>query len=793
MKLSLNKQWKFMKCGTETWGAVEVPHDAMLREQRLPDNPSGSAGAYFSGGTYEYIRDLFVPEEWDSQKLILEFEGVYDTAVVYVNDKVAGKILYGYLGGDIAIEEFVEYGKENQIRVVVENENQPNSRWYSGAGIFRPVTLHVKNQAHIKKNGIKIKTVSIHPAEIEVKINHVGGNPRVKIFDSDENEIAITNTVTTECILIHIPEAKLWTADHPYLYTCKVELIENDIVIDEDEAKFGIRELKWSQKGFFVNDEETLLRGGCIHHDNGVLGACAFEEAEWRKVRIMKEQGFNAIRSSHNPCSKAMLDACDALGMYMMDEAWDMWYRHKSKYDYADRFDENYKNDLQQMVEKDYNHPSVIMYSIGNEVSEPVEEKGAGLEKEMIELIHQMDDSRPVVAGYNLMILFNATKGQQMYDGEGGVNGGSLDGEKTPAMPKQMNSTMFNMITMKIGTGMNHSADSDEADKAISPALDCLDIAGYNYASGRYAMEGEKHPNRVIFGSETFPQDIAKNWEMVKKYPYLIGDFMWTAWDYIGEAGLGTWSDAPDAANFNKPYPWLLGGAGAIDLLGNPGGEVMLARAVWNVSDKPEIAVRPVNMDAEQTLRTAWRGTNSIPSWSWRGCEGRRAQVEVYSNAKEIELWLNDILVGRKETTDCCASFEVEYTAGKLEAVAYDESGNAIGRNELNSATGELTIGITPETEAVAGKLLYVNVELIGENGIVESNADEKIKITVSGGELLGFGSANPRSEESFLSGEYTTWYGRTQAVVHVDSDADTLKIEAESDKAKRSLEVKTM
>ncbi|MDO5392594.1 MAG: glycoside hydrolase family 2 TIM barrel-domain containing protein [Eubacteriales bacterium] len=245
----------------------------------------------------------------------------------------------------------------------------------------------MKNQLHIHQNGIKVKTVSIDPAVIEVKVEHTGGNPRVKIFDCDENEIATTSTVSTDCICIHIPDAKLWDTEHPDLYTCKVELTEQEIIKDTEEVKFGIRELKWSQKGFFVNNQETLLRGGCIHHDNGILGACAFEEAEWRKVRIMKEQGFNAIRSSHNPCSKAMLDACDALGMYMMDEAWDMWYRHKSKYDYAERFDENYKNDLQQMIEKDYNHPSVIMYSIGNEVSEPVEEKGAGLEKKIVELV----------------------------------------------------------------------------------------------------------------------------------------------------------------------------------------------------------------------------------------------------------------------------------------------------------------------------------------------------------------------------------------------------------------------
>ena len=246
----------------------------------------------------------------------------------------------------------------------------------------------------------------------------------------------------------------------------------------------------------------------------------------------MKENGFNAIRSAHNPCSRAMLDACDKLGMYVMDETWDMWYQHKSKYDYATEFMDNYKEDIRTMVEKDYNHPSVIMYSIGNEVSEPAKTEGKELAKEMIELCHKLDGSRAVTAGINLMIIANAAKGKEMYHAEGGINteaAGDIGGDGQSAqMPdmSRMDSTMFNSMTQMVGSNMNHSADGEEADCATSPILDMLDIAGYNYASGRYTMEGKAHPDRLILGSETFPHEIGNNWKMVKQYPYLIGDFM---------------------------------------------------------------------------------------------------------------------------------------------------------------------------------------------------------------------------------------------------------------------------
>ena len=766
-KINFCKDWLFCKKDSKIQKSVTLPHDAMLGEERLADNPSGSGGAFFSGNAYVYEKIFEAPLEWSSKKVVFQFEGIYQTAVIYLNHQEVGKVFNGYTTTEIVADSFLKYGSQNLIQVEVDNQNQPNSRWYSGAGIYRPAWIYLTEKEGIELHGVKIKTVSYSPAQIEVSVSAGRGTPEITILEGTDEVAAARGN----CVTIDIPDAKLWSDKSPDLYTCHVELHEEDID-DVWEETFGIRKLEWSPEGFFVNGQNVLLRGGCIHHDNGILGACGYEEAEWRKIRIMKEQGFNAIRSSHNPCSQAMLEACDALGMYMIDETWDMWYHHKTKYDYAAFFRENFRSDLHTIVNKDFNHPCVIFYSIGNEVSEPASEEGLAVEKEMIEYLHVLDADRAVTAGFNLTIIANAAKGEQLYDGEGGMNTGESDGMEMP----KMDSARFNQLAQQIGAGMNHAADSDEADAAITPAVDLLDIAGYNYASGRYPLEGEKHPGRIIFGSETFPQDIGQNWEMVKKYPYILGDFMWTAIDYIGEAGIGAWSESADAMGFGNPYPWLLGGAGVLDLLGNPDGQALYAKTVWGLSDIPLIAVRPVNMSDETTKRSVWRGTNAVPSWSWRGCEGRHALVEVYAEGTEAELIINGRVVEKKKLEAKKACFETVYEAGEIEAAAYDQNGTEISRSRLTSAEGKLYIGIIPETQAVKGKLLYVNINICDQKGVVESNADRKMQISVEGGELLAFGSANPRTEESYLAGEFTSFRGRTQAVIRVGND-EKLKI----------------
>ncbi len=731
------KRYAFSDNWSCNGSTVTLPHDAMIFGERKANAPGGSGAGYFSGGKYIYEKKFSLPADWCGKHIKLQFEGVYKNAQVAVNDKTMGGAAYGYTPFWVDCGVLPE--GENSVTVTCDNAEQPDSRWYSGAGIYRPVWAWVGDG--ITAEDVRITTVSIDPAVISVTVGET--DALAEVLDGE-------TVIARGCGKIVIPDVTLWSDENPYLYTCRVA---------DQEIKFGIREIKWSNKGLFINGKETLLRGGCVHHDSGILGAATYDESEWRRVKIMKDAGYNALRSAHNPCSRAMLEACDYYGMYIMDESWDMWFHHKNRYDYAGRWQENYLADLKAMVDRDYNHPCVIMYSFGNELTEPASAYGVEKAKEMVKYLHSLDATRPVTGGINLMILTNAVKSRKPTD------------EKKEEKPSEninqssggMNSTLFNLLTSFLGSRVNKSANSPKADAATSPCLDTLDIAGYNYASGRYSLEGKCHPERVVVGAETLPQDIAKNWALVKQYPYVIGDFMWTAWDYLGEAGVGAW--AYDGAGFRKPYPWLLADTGAFDILGNPTAEVFHAAAVWNKLSKPEIAVQPVNHPGVTPAKASWRGSNAIPSWSWRGCEGNKAVVEVYFDCTKVALLLNGKSLGTKAIKRCKATFKTRYVPGKLEVVAYDARNQVIARNKLETAKSA-DVHIVPE-QAVAkvGQVIYVPI-IIGDDVTTESNADRKLTVTVKNGDLLAFGSANPRTEERYHTGTFTTYYGRALAVV---------------------------
>ncbi len=759
-RIDFNRGWQFQKSGENRWQAVDLPHDAMIHETRDPESAGGAAAGYFPGGVYIYEKTFTVPAEWREKCVRFEFEGVYKGSQVLINGQAAGGKPYGYSSFYVLADPFLCYGKENTIRVTADNAKMPNSRWYTGSGIYRPVNLLVANKTHIAPDGVKVSTLSYTPAKVLVQTNANSSEIKVEVLDGNQ----VIGSGSGASVELTIVNAKLWSAEDPNLYQCRVTLTENGQVVDEVTETFGIRKVEWSNQGLFVNGQNTLLRGGCIHHDNGILGAATYAKSEERRVRILKEAGFNAIRSAHNPTSKALLEACDRYGMYVIDETWDMWYMHKNKYDYASDFDQWFKEDIRALVDKDFNHPSVIMYSIANEVAEPAQPRGVELTREMVELIHSLDPNRAVTAGFNLFIIDKASKGKGIYKEEGGLASEKEGGKKKKQQAS--GSLFFNILASVIGTQMNNMANSDGADRVTSPSLDALDIAGYNYASGRYTKEGQKHPNRVIYGSETFPQDIAKNWEMVKKYPYLVGDFMWTSWDYLGEAGMGAWG-YDGIGGFQKPYPYLIAGCGAVDILGNIGAPARYAAAVWGVEKKPWIGVRPVNQPGKRVSKAIWRGTNAIDSWAWKGCEGNKAEIEVYADANAVELFLNGKSLGKKKIKAYQATYKTRYSQGTLKAVAYNQDGSVISEIELVSATGRTSIALTPEVTAIqSGELVYVHVDLVGENGIIESNDDHMLTVTVDGGVLLGFGSANPRSEERFDSGCYTTWYGRSLAVI---------------------------
>lgn len=763
---------------------VTLPHDAMIHEQREPGGPGGSGHGYFPGGVYVYGKTFTAPADWADKTVSLLFEGVYKNASVTVNGKEAGGRPYGYVPFTVCLDGLLEYGKENTVVVTADNSRLPNSRWYSGSGIYRPVFLLVGEKAHIKWQGVKITTLAYAPAKIRVDTDATGGDIAVDILDGE----TVVATGTGPSCELDIPNAKLWSDEAPNLYICRVTLTEDGNVVDEVIETFGVRVIEWSPKGLFVNGKSVLLRGGCVHHDNGILGAATYAKSEERRVRIMKENGFNAIRSSHNPASEALIAACDKYGMYLMDETFDMWYNRKNKFDYGCDFHDWWERDTAAMVERDYNHPSVILYSIGNEVAEPHEEKGVKAGRAMIDLIHRLDPTRPVTCGVNLMIIGRAAKGQGIYQ-DGKQNTASNDKKQKEGGNASL---AFNIMASFVGTGMNKGGNSPKVDAITSPFVDSLDIAGYNYGSGRYPLEEKQHPDRVVFGSETFPQDICKNWEMVKKYPYLVGDFMWTAWDYLGESGIGAWSYT-GGMPFNRPYPWLLAGTGVIDILGIPDASCKYAATVWGLTDRPIIGVRPVNHPGVRVSKSVWRGTNAIESWAWKGCDGNKAQVEVYAQADSVELLLNGKSLGRKKLKEYKAMFKTKYAPGTLTAVAYDISGRELSRSELRSSSGPLRINAEPEDKTVKpGEIVYIPVSLAGENGVVESNADRKLTVTVTGGELLGFGSAHPRTEERYDTGTFTTYHGRALAVVRAGK-AGTLTVSVSDGKQTGTAEIVVM
>lgn len=750
---NFNEAWTFWSEKDPRPVTVNLPHDAMLHEQRDPHLPAGDASAYYPGGFYHYEKVLEVPASWLDKHISLQFGGVYRRSKVYVNGQEAGGCRNGFIPFQVCLDGLLHEGT-NIIRVDADNTQMPNCRWYSGAGIYRDVTLSIQERTYI--DDVRVSTIGIEPAKILVRTRHHGGKVAVRIIRNGR----LVTSAAGDSLELTIPDADLWTAETPALYSAEVSLKKWGRTVEKREVRFGIRQISFGPDGLKINGAPLLLKGGAIHSDNGILGACDYEDAAFRRIAILKSYGFNAVRSAHNPASESILRACDSLGMYVMDELFDGWFLPKNEHDYSEDFMANYRSDAAAVVDKDFNHPSVLMYSIGNEISEPVLPGGMEVARTLIDDLHRLDPGRIVTGGINIMILSGTAKGSGLYYKDENAAESETSKQYQNLDIAAMTSQQFNELMQKLNKLVYGQILTDFADSVSTPILDALDIAGYNYGNLRYAQEGEKHPGRLIVGSETFPQDVVKNWRDTRRLPYLTGDFLWAAWDYIGEAGIGTWAYGNGDIAFSKPYPWKLADIGVLDILGNPTGEAFLVKTLW--SDGPQdplIAVRPVREDIP--VKSSWRGTNSIPSWGWKGQEGIPATVEVYSNAPRVELFLNGKTLGAQSMEDYTALWEVPYERGTLEALAIYPEG--VRRSTLSSADGPLKLDARLETQ---GNLVYVTIAITGENGALESNADLPVSIAVTGGRLLGFGSARPETEEGFLENTVTTYYGKAQAVI---------------------------
>ena len=549
---------------------------------------------------------------------------------------------------------------------------------------------------------------------------------------------------------------------------------------DQEEVIFGIRTLKWDEEnGITINGERVILRGACIHHDNGVLGACCYPDAEARKIRILKENGYNAIRSAHNPCSKALLEACDRQGMLVMDEFVDVWYIHKTEYDYVNYFKEWWKQDLKDMVEKDFNHPSVILYSTGNEVSETAQKKGIHLTKTMTEYLHRLDDSRPVSCGINIFFNFLSSIGFGVYsDKKAKKEAEQAEKTKGKKKKKAVGSQFFNDLAGLMGSGfMKTGATFYGCDVKTRGAFANMDIAGYNYGIKRYQRDLMKYPDRLILGSETFCDDAYTFWEMAKKNPRIVGDFVWAGMDYLGEVGVGSWEYRDYAPEFDHGPGWITAGSGRIDLTGKPLAEAGYTKTAFELTNRPVIAVRPVNHTGEKHSPSAWKMTNAIESWSWEGYEGKVAEVEVYARGARVDLFLNGKKVGSNTLKNSCDTrFKVEYQPGMLETVVYNQKGKEISRNTLYTAGKETELRAIAEEQSVQkDHLAFIRLQYTDKTGTVKPLKRGILKVSVKGGKLLGLGNACPYNEIGFCTNETDTYWGEALAVVQADGSGDVV------------------
>lgn len=764
----------------QEWREVVLPHDALIGAERSPDHRPGALTGFYPGGVFEYIKTFPAPDGYRDGRVEVGFDGVYRHAVVHVNGVFAGQRPSGYVPFRLRIDHLLR-DSDNEIRV--ECRNHHDSRWYAGAGIYRDTTLLVGGPVHVAAGGVRVGTpdVDAERALVDVAVT-VQNDSRhltttrlvVEVVDRDGRVVAVaespvsvpptTDVVARQRLTVAAPD--LWGLDDPALYTCRTTVFVDGEEVDRVETTFGIRSLQWDAiHGLRLNGEVVKLRGGCVHHDNGVLGAATFTRAEARRVELLKEAGYNAIRSAHNPISAAMLDACDRLGMLVMDEAFDAWTSSKMDFDYSLDLPHWWREDLAAMVLRDVNHPSVIMYSIGNEIPEIGSPWGAQLGRDMVELVKALDPTRPVTNGVNPFFAFQAEV-REMKD----------------ALPGTAESLGINTLMTQLAEAGPAAVASDAVTARIEESMALLDIAGYNYAEGRYEIDLERHPQRLILGTESDAKKIEGIWDLVTRHPRVLGDFSWTAWDYIGEAGIGRVAADVDDTGFVGPFPWRLSLAGDIDITGRRRSVSYYRETVWGLRSTPYIAVhRP---GSSGTTATAWAWSDSLDSWSWPGHEGSSIRVDVYADADEVELRCNGDVLARAEVgaeRRYIASFETMYVPGGLVAVAL-RNGQEQSRAALRTAGEALLLQAVADRTTVNAEadLCFVQISLVDDNGTTHVTRDRELSVTVTGpGVLQGMGSADPRSTENYTAASCSTFAGRALAVVRSTGEGEiTVSIE---------------
>jgi len=842
-RINIDSSWSFghgildtmhLMRGDTIEKTVNLPHDYMIESDVREDAPAGPAGAYYTEGVAWYNKMLMIPQEWAGEEIFLHFDGVMMNATVEINGSKTALQHYGYAPFYVNITKLVYFGQENRVTVTVNPSMQPNSRWFSGAGIFRSVELvhtpkihldgdaiyaytdrieyaqdgtplraYLKLQADVRNQTMEDRIISV---EFRLKKETAGKESAEK--ESAEKESSAkdeiicrrrfqVNAGTTGTVYqtMIVEQPALWDVDCPnlyrlYVHTANEGVFKTHIVPDgpehacqdEDSVLFGIRTVEADAvHGLQINGKTVKLKGGCLHHDNGILGAVSLFDAELRKLALLKESGFNAVRTTHNPPSAAFLAACDRLGLYVFDEAFDAWNIAKQPGDFSQFFASDWKKDVAAFIRRDRSHPSVIIWSTGNEIPE---RGGIGngyvLAAEIADYFRQLDASRPISNG--ICSFWSGLDDTLMMDG------------------------LKSLVSS--GNGVQNADVSGGQDTSWEALSECftngLDIVGYNYMENKYERSHELFPERVILGSENYPNEIGIRWPMVESTPYVIGDFTWTAYDYIGEAGIGksVFLEQGDPLlekgpfglmSHTSPFPWRTANDADFDINGRLLPQGFYRRVVWGDQGTYVFSYDPEVFD-KQELISMWGFTGVRDYWNWKGCEGKSVKVAVFSMADEVELFVNGASAGRQKAGEHLAAgmprsfvFETVYEPGCVEAVSYKD-GNEISRGKL-STTGtaadlRLTAAYMPASIGTAAKknaapddsitlaadghsLCFIEAVIVDAEGRTVQDEDELLSAEVTGAaSLAGFGSGATSTAENYTRGSFTTFRGTVMAAV---------------------------
>ena len=731
------------------WREIDLPHDWSIEDlpgTKSPFNPdviNGVSIGFTTGGTGWYRKTFVLPTAQKNKKFYILFDGVYMNADVWINGAHLGNHPYGYTSFYYDITDKIKWNEENIIAVQVKNEGA-TSRWYSGSGIYRHVWLKSFDPIHVAQWGTYITTPEVNKSSAKVNIktkvkNEASRSSAItlvnKILNAKGNEVARTTSKQTigagtesefsDASIVNSPA--LWSVETPNLYTAVTEVYTDGKLSDRSKTKFGIRKISFDVKnGFLLNDKPMKLQGACFHNDNGPLGSKSLDRAEIRRVELLKASGYNAIRCSHNPPSPAFLDACDSLGVLVIDEAFDMWTEPKNMEDYHLYFKDWWQKDLESMLLRDRNHPSIIMWSIGNEIPNMDRKEVADTAKILADFVRATDPTRPVTAAVN-----NVT-------------------EKKDAF------------------------------------FSALDISGYNYAKDNYESDHLRKPERIMFATESYPLTAFDYWMSVIDHPWVIGDFVWTGFDYIGEASIG-WRGYEQEKNF---YPWNLAYCGDIDICGWKRPQSFYRDALWK-KDQLSIFVKPPHplfpLNPKKQGWSIWNWEDVIADWNWEGYEDSLFEVNVYSSCAEVELFLNGRSLGRKptnRTTKFMAVWNVPYAAGELKAVGYNGL-QKIATYQLHTSKEPTQIKLSADRmkiKADGEDLSYITVELLDKNGNRDPKAENLIHFEIEGpGTIAGVGNANPMSLESYQLPQRKGWQGRCIAIVKSGSIPGKIIVKATS------------